>query len=63
MSEIADRWNRLEDRVKRDIPTKILDRVIWNHADREITLDIKDDAISQLDKAIQSQINSSEEPS
>ena len=53
MTEFADHLNRLDDRSKRDILTKILDRVIWNHVDREITLDIKNDAISQLDKAIQ----------
>lgn len=63
MSEIADHLNRLDDHSKRDILPKILDRVIWNHADREITLDIKDDAVTRLDEAIQSQMNSGEEPS
>lgn len=63
ISEIADHLNRLDDRSKRDILPKILDRVIWNHADREITLDIKDDAVTRLDEAIRSQMNSGEEPS
>ena len=61
MTDIADRWNRLDDRSKRNILPQLLDRVVWNHTGREITLDIKDDAIARLDIEIQTQIDTDQE--
>jgi len=55
MTDIADRWNRLDTRSKRNLLPQLLDRVVWDHAAREITLEIKDDAVERLDTVLQTQ--------
>ena len=61
MNDIAGRWNRLDTRSKRDLLPQLLDRVVWDHAAGEITLDIKDDAVERLDTALQTQTDSAKD--
>lgn len=47
-----------DTRSKRNLLPQLLDRVVWDHAAREITLDIKDDAVERLGTAFQTQTDS-----
>ena len=48
MGGIAIDWNRLDEAAKKPLLPTILCRVVWHHADREITIDLIDDAARLL---------------
>ena len=44
MGGIAKHWNKLDDAAKRRLLSTIYRRVVWHPIDREITIDLVDDA-------------------
>ena len=52
MGGIAEAWNELDEATQRKLLPTILRRVVWHHADQEITLDLVDDAAERIANAI-----------
>ena len=50
---IAASWNRLDEASQRRLLPQILSRAIWHHKNREITLDLIDEASQLLDDEIE----------
>tara|TARA_R100000365_G_C2668578_1_gene18719 strand:- start:134 stop:355 length:222 start_codon:yes stop_codon:yes gene_type:complete len=48
MAEIAKAWNKLAEAIPRKLLPTILRRVLWHHADQEITNDLVADAAERL---------------
>jgi site-specific DNA recombinase len=48
MAGIAEAWNKLDEAIQRKLLPTILRRVVWHHADQEITLDLMDDAAERI---------------
>lgn len=51
MAGIAETWNKLDEAIQRKLLPTILRRVVWHHADQEITLDLMDDAAERIANA------------
>ncbi|WP_430452847.1 hypothetical protein [Rhodopirellula europaea] len=48
MAEIAKAWNKLAEAIPRKLLPTILRRVLWHHADQEITNHLVADAAERL---------------
>ena len=55
MARIAEPWNELYEATQRKLLPTILCRVVWHHADQEITLDLMDDAAERIANASESE--------
>jgi len=55
MGGIAEDWNELDEATQRKLLPTILRRVVWHHADQEITNDLMDDAVERIANASESE--------